>query len=139
ILTKIRLYSRSFLLLLLMSLLHDFYSVVAFTADGPKVSASISLNGSHAVFQGDFPGNPVTPGVCMMQIIKELAERWAASPLMLKTARNVKFMAIINPARTPNIRVELDVEEEDGLLSVKSTTSFEDTTALKFSGVFQKV
>lgn len=76
----------------------------------------------------------------MMQIIKELTERWAASPLMLKTARNVKFMAIINPSLTPNIRVELDVEEEgEGVLSVKSTTSFEDTMALKFSGVFQKV
>lgn len=60
--------------------------------------------------------------------------------MMLKTARNVKFMAIINPSLTPNIRVELDVEEEgEGVLSVKSTTSFEDTMALKFSGVFQKV
>lgn len=122
-----------------MSLLHDFYSLVAFTADGPKVSASIALHRTHAVFGGHFPGNPVTPGVCMMQIIKELAEKWAESPLMLKQARNVKFMAIINPEEHPNILVELDVEEEDGLLSVKSTTSFEDTTALKFSGVFQKV
>src|SRR5690606_6282134 len=120
-----------------MSLLHDFYSLVAFTADGSKVSASIVLNSTHAVFQGHFPGNPVTPGVCMMQIIKELAEKWAASPLMLNKARNVKFMAIINPVQHPNIQVELDVLEEDGLFSVKSTTSFEDTTALKFSGVFQ--
>lgn len=122
-----------------MSLLHDFYSLVTFTADGPKVSASISLNSDHAVFQGHFPNNPVTPGVCMMQIIKELAEKWAAGPLMLKKARNVKFMAIINPFQHPNIHIELDVEEENGLLSIRSTTSFEDTPALKFSGVFQKV
>ncbi|HWK56959.1 MAG TPA: hypothetical protein VNQ80_06470 [Parapedobacter sp.] len=122
-----------------MSLLHDFYSLVAFTVDGPKVSASISLNSAHAVFEGHFPGNPVTPGVCMMQIIKELAEKWATGPLMLKKARNVKFMAIINPYQHPNIQVELDVEEEDGLLSIRSTTSFENTTALKFSGVFQKI
>lgn len=122
-----------------MSLLHDFYSLVTFTADGPKVSASISLNSAHAVFQGHFPNNPVTPGVCMMQIIKELAEKWAAGPLMLKNARNVKFMAIIDPYQHPNIHIELDVEEENGLLSIRSTTSFEDTPALKFSGVFQKV
>ncbi len=122
-----------------MSLLNDFYSLIAFTVDGPKVSASISLNSAHAVFRGHFPGNPVTPGVCMMQIIKELAEKWAASPLIMKKARNVKFMAIINPVQHPNIQVNLDVEEEDGLLSIKSTTSFEDTTALKFSGVFQKL
>lgn len=122
-----------------MSLLHDFYSVDAFTTEGSKVSASVSLNSDHAVFRGHFPGNPVTPGVCMMQIIKELAERWAAKPLMLQKARNIKFMAIINPHQHPNIQVDLDVEENEGLLTVKSTTSFEDTTALKFSGVFQKV
>lgn len=123
-----------------MSLLHDFYSIIAFSSTEGKVSASISLNNAHTVFQGHFPNNPVTPGVCMMQIIKELAEKWAAGPLILKKARNVKFMAIINPFLHPNILVELDVEEEeDGLLSIKSTTSFEDTTALKFNGVFQKV
>lgn len=122
-----------------MSLFHDFYSIAAFTADGPKVLASISINKAHPVFKGHFPNNPVTPGVCMMQIIKELAEKWAECSLVLKKARNVKFMAIINPDNHPNIQVELDVEEEDGLLSVKSTTSFEDTMALKFTGVFQKV
>lgn len=122
-----------------MSLLHDFYSVDTFTSEGSKVSASVSLNSGHAVFQGHFPGNPVTPGVCMMQIIKALAERWAAGPLMLHKARNIKFMAIINPNEHPNIRVDLDVEDNEGLLTVKSTTSFEDTTALKFSGIFQKV
>ncbi|MFC7523834.1 hypothetical protein ACFQRK_07785 [Parapedobacter sp. GCM10030251] len=121
-----------------MSLLHDFYSIESFSAQDQKVSASIVINKEHPVFKGHFPNRPVTPGVCMMQIIKELAEKWSASTLILRKARNVKFMAIINPEEQPNIQVTLDVEEEDGLLSVKSTTSFEDTVALKFSGVFQK-
>src|SRR5690606_24690619 len=121
-----------------MSLLHDFYSIKSFSAEDQKVSASIVINKDHPVFRGQFPNRPVTPGVCMMQIIKELAEKWSASTLVLKKARNVKFMAIINPEEQPNILVTLDVEEEEGMLSVKSTTSFEDTVALKFSGVFQK-
>ncbi len=122
-----------------MSLLQNFYSVDDFTTQDQKVSASISINKAHPIFRGHFPNHPVTPGVCMMQIIKELAEKWTNCKLVLKKARNVKFMAIINPENNPNIQVELDVEEEDGLFSVKSTTSFEDTVALKFSGVFQKI
>ncbi|MFC3198926.1 hypothetical protein ACFOET_14985 [Parapedobacter deserti] len=122
-----------------MSLLQNFYSIASYHANGPKISASISINKAHPVFQGHFPNHPVTPGVCMMQIIKELAEKWAHCTLMLKKAKNVKFMAIINPENHPNIQVELDVEEEAGLLSVRSTTSFDETVALKFSGVFQKV
>src|SRR5690606_31669773 len=97
-----------------MSLLHDFYAIASFSAQDQKVSASIVINKDHPVFRGHFPNRPVTPGVCMMQIIKELAEKWAASTLILKKARNVKFMAIINPTEHPNIQVTLDVEEEDG-------------------------
>ncbi len=122
-----------------MSLLQDFYSITEFTIEEQRVSASIAINKFHPVFKGHFPGQPVTPGVCMMQIIKELTEKWAKSTLLLKKAKNVKFMAIINPEVNPNIQVELDVEEASGMLTVKSTTSFEDTLALKFSGVFQKV
>ena len=121
-----------------MSLLHDFYSITSFSVQDQKVSASIVINKDHAVFEGHFPNRPVTPGVCMMQIIKELTEKWASDTLVLKKARNVKFMAIINPQEHPNIQVTLDVEEADGVFLVKSTTSFEDTVALKFSGVFQK-
>src|SRR5690606_31946217 len=122
-----------------MSLLQDFYSVVDYTVKYRQVSASIVINKAHQVFMCHFPDHPVTPGVCMMQIIKELTERWAQSALLLRKARNVKFMAIINPELQPNIQVDLDVEEEEGFLAVKSTTSFGDTVALKFSGVFQKI
>lgn len=122
-----------------MSLLHDFYTISSFSTENGKVSASIVINSGHPVFQGHFPNRPVTPGVCMMQIIKELVERWCSHPLILRKARNVKFMAIINPEIQPNIQVTLDVEEEGGLISVKSTTSFEDTVALRFNGIFEKV
>lgn len=122
-----------------MSLLKDFYTILSFdTAPSNTVKASLRLNKDHVVFTGHFPGQPVTPGVCMMQIIKELGEKWANAPLQLKTARNVKFMAIINPFETADIDVELVLEEVDGGIAIKSTTSFANTTALKFSGVFQK-
>lgn len=122
-----------------MSLLENFYSVADFNREGQRVSASISINKLHPVFRGHFPNQPVTPGVCMMQIIKELAEKWANCALVLKNAKHVKFMAIINPESHPNIQVDLDVEETDGVLSVRSTTSYDDTIALKFNGIFQRV
>lgn len=122
-----------------MSLLKDFYTVLSFdTEPNNRAKAALRLNKNHPVFAGHFPGQPVTPGVCMMQIIKELGEKWADTPLQLKTARNVKFMAIINPYETADINIELQFEEVADGLAIKSTTSFAETTALKFSGLFQK-
>jgi len=57
-------------------LLHDFYKIISLekTAES-KYLAMILINEEHEVFQGHFPGNPIMPGVCMMQIIKELTEQ----------------------------------------------------------------
>jgi 3-hydroxyacyl-[acyl-carrier-protein] dehydratase len=53
----------------------------------------------------------------MMQIIKELTEQITGCQLVLQTLSNVKFMALINPDVTPELRLELDIiETEDGLV-----------------------
>lgn len=123
-----------------MKLLNDFYTIQEFNKTETGVSAGIKINKEHSIFEGHFPNQPVTPGVCTMQIIKELSEKWSGEKLMLKTARNVKFMAIINPELNEKVQFEIQFEQiEDDELSVKSTVSIDENPALKFSGSFQKI
>lgn len=121
-------------------LLKDFYTIQSFeTADNQKYLAIIMLNKDHEVFKGHFPGNPVTPGVCMMQIIKELTQRALQAPLTMKSASNIKFMALINPEVNPLLRLELDIViTDDTTVKVKNTSYFEDTVALKLSCIYSK-
>jgi len=121
--------------------LKDFYKVLSEenTSDS-KYTITILVNEKHEVFKGHFPGNPIMPGVCMIQIIKELTENITESTLMIQTLSNVKFMALINPEATPELRLELDiVTTEDDLVKVKNTTYFNDTVALKLSNVYKKL
>ena len=105
-----------------------------------KYLAVISINEEHEVFKGHFPGNPIMPGVCMMQIIKELTEQISASSLFMQSLSNVKFMALINPFNTPELRLELDVSMTDtDLVKVKNVTYFNDTVALKLSSIYRKI
>ena len=115
-------------------LLYDFYTVenISDLGDGHFI-AKILLNADHDIFKGHFPGNPVTPGVCMMQIVKNLAEKITSKILFLSSASNVKFMAIINPLINPNLELKLEISEKDGELKVKNTTLFGETIALKMS------
>jgi len=121
-------------------LLKDFYTVQSLEKTaGTKYLASITLNPVHEVFKGHFPDNPVTPGVCMMQIIKELTQEVVNMPLTMKSASNVKFMALINPQLTPQLILELEITEtEDALVKVRNTTRFDDTVALKLSCIYNK-
>lgn len=121
--------------------LKDFYKILSEDkVSETKYNVTILVNEKHDVFKGHFPGNPIMPGVCMIQIIKELTEKFTQSSLLIQTLTNVKFMALINPEATPELRLELDITQtEDNLIKVKNTTFFNSTTALKLSTVYKKI
>lgn len=118
-------------------LIKDLYSIQSFEFEEQTVNATINLNKHHRVFEGHFPGNPVMPGVCMIQMVKELTEKAIRKSLFLAVTSNVKFMAIINPEKNDTIELIIDIKEEDGVVKVKNTTSFEDTLALKLNATFK--
>ena len=121
-------------------LLKDFYSIKKLEKkDEEKYIASIFLNSNHAIFKGHFPGNPVTPGVCMMQIIKELSQEIMKSSLMMTSSSNVKFLALINPEKNPNLELELEISGDLSTeIKVRATTMFDTTVALKLTNVYKK-
>ncbi len=117
-----------------MGVLKDFYSLTKTEQqDNGSYIAYITLNKDHDIFKGHFPGNPVTPGVCMMQIVKDITEEILQKKLFLTSASNVKFVAIINPEETPDLKLNLDISAIDDIVKVKNVTSFDETVALKMS------
>ena len=121
-------------------LLKDFYTIEKLenVAEG-KYNAVIMLNNQHDVFKGHFPGNPVTPGVCMMQIIKELSQEILGSSLFMTNSSNVKFMALINPDKNPKLKLDLEISGDlSSEIKVKNTTSFDETVALKLTNTYKK-
>lgn len=119
-------------------LIEGLYTIKDYQWDDGEVTAVIELNKDHDVFKGHFPGNPVMPGVCMLQIIKELTERAVDTKLFLKVASNIKFMAIINPNKNPILSVQIMITQDEETVKIRNTSSFEDTLALKLSATFNK-
>ncbi|MEC3906108.1 3-hydroxyacyl-ACP dehydratase [Tamlana sp. 2201CG12-4] len=121
-------------------LIKDFYKIQSITPiDTNTIHASIRLNKNHDVFHGHFPGNPVTPGVCMIQTIKEITQTQVNSLLFLQNISNVKFTALINPNINPDLTLELSLNQENNTVKVKNITKFTDgTIALKYNGTFVK-
>ncbi|WP_338732112.1 3-hydroxyacyl-ACP dehydratase [Mangrovimonas cancribranchiae] len=118
-------------------LIKDFYILNHLAVADNVATANITINKDHEVFKGHFPNNPVTPGVCMMQIIKELTQKVVNKTLFMEASSNVKFMAIINPEKTPDLTLTLNITEEDTHIKVKNVTKFNDTVALKLNTTFK--
>ncbi|MBU2651999.1 MAG: 3-hydroxyacyl-ACP dehydratase [Bacteroidetes bacterium] len=107
--------------------------------DQETVQASIRFDANHRIFQGHFPGFPVVPGVCMIQIIKEIIALRYRISLFLTTGDNIKFLRFIDPRQSPDVRVKIRVNELDGIrLKADALIYDEESNFLKFKGVFLK-
>lgn len=111
--------------------LADFYTIRSSQVreDG-KHLIEISIHPEHPIFDGHFPGRPVTPGVCMLQIIKNITEDLLQTKLRMRSAKNIRFYAIIDPFVHPVLTLELAVQETESI-QIKANCSFEETVALK--------
>ena len=116
-------------------LIPHFYSVKEFNFTDNQLKAIIELNPEHDVFKGHFPNNPVTPGVCMLQILKELTEQATNTNLFIKECSNVKFMALINPEVNAVLTITIDINQVEENFKIKASASFDQTVALKVNAL----
>lgn len=120
-------------------LIEGLYTVQNLEQNEQGVNAKVKLHKEHEVFKGHFPDEPLMPGVCMLQMIKELTEKVTGKELFMSVANNVKFMAKINPEENEVINLNLKITEEDDIIKVKNITSYDQTIALKSSTTFKIV
>jgi len=89
------------------------------TAASPA-NARITINKSHKIFEGHFPGIPVVPGVCMMQIVLEMMEVSTGKQVSLVAADTMKFLSVINPEQNKEIDVVVNYTEDGGRMQISA-------------------
>lgn len=87
-----------------MVLKNSLYVIDGQSASEEAVCYDISLQPDHTIYKAHFPGEPITPGVCVIQIAKELLEDHLQRPLAIKAVKNVKFLAVVSPLQHPSVR-----------------------------------
>lgn len=103
-----------------------------------RIHARISINGQHPIYKGHFPGLPITPGVCQVQMIKEILEAESGNTLRLSAAKQIKFTAVHEPGTEPEIDAEISFNQEDGRLLVSAHLHKNEKVFLKFKGEFRE-
>ena len=113
-----------------MILLNDLYSITIQTIREDVIFSEINLNADHQIYEGHFPGSPVTPGVVQLQIVKEILESHLQRKLRMKAMRTCKFLQIINPLETPVIQVSIKFTEAE-FIEVNTSVSYNGESYFK--------
>lgn len=114
----------------------DLYHIKNIRFSEGTLGASVTLRAGHAIFTGHFPGQPVLPGVCQLALVKDLLQIHLGKKLSMTRADQVKFMAMIDPRRTPDLEVSIQVSESEGITTAQAVISCGDTVFLKSKARF---
>lgn len=111
----------------------NFFKITSMEKNVTDIQAVLEINEHHAIFEGHFPGQPVVPGVCMMQIIKELLETATLKKFNILQANEMKFLAIINPIQNNIVQAQVKYTILDsGKMMVNASLFSPELTYFKF-------
>ena len=116
-----------------MILRNELYSIQDTKCGDAEFCYSLVLNVESVIYKAHFPGNPITPGACMMQMLQEITEDALGRKLVLQKLSNVKFLMPLSPLEASNVDVRCKYADTDGLLKVQATFASGDVVYAKMS------
>lgn len=97
-----------------MILKDQLYSINGKQASDGGTVFSISLNPECFIYKAHFPGNPITPGVCIVQTACELLGELAGRKLEIAEAKDIRFLNILSPVNNKDVDFCFSAVVQDG-------------------------
>lgn len=119
-----------------MKFLNNLYHIVSKDVVDASICYNIHLDASHFIYQAHFPDEPITPGVCIIQIARELLEEHLGIGLEIQKVKNVKFLNVISPLATPNVTYVFEKimpDDSEKTYKVMAQVSSGETSLAKLS------
>ncbi|MBS1947665.1 MAG: hypothetical protein JST47_07835 [Bacteroidetes bacterium] len=116
----------------------NFFFIIDIHRKDNTVNAVLGLDPGHRIFEGHFPQSPVVPGVCMVQMIKEVLENEIGHGTRIVSAAHIKFLTVINPRETRQIQLDLKFsQDESKQVEVSASLFNEGAVYFKFKGLMK--
>lgn len=109
-----------------MKLLDDMFQVVSVTRAEEELSFRLRTLPECPIYQAHFPAYPITPGVCLVQVVGELLSMELHQQLALSVVKNVKFLSVLVPGATTEVVYHIHYDAA----SMKASVTIQDDTTL---------
>jgi len=120
-------------------LLNNIYSIKKCELDENNIIlAEIAFNSNSSIYEGHFPFNPITPGVCLINCITDVLSAYTKEAYYLKHADYIKFINLVKPIEFPEVSVSVRIIStiESSILA-EGTIFHENHIFLKLKGLFE--
>ncbi|MFD2146717.1 hypothetical protein [Mucilaginibacter antarcticus] len=103
-----------------------------------SIDAGLEIDQLNEIFDGHFPDQPVVPGACMLQIIKDVLANTLKVTLRLAKADNIKFLSLVTPS-AKRLQLQINYQSAESGIKVNASISFGDLVCMKLQATFAEV
>lgn len=114
-----------------MRLINNFFHIDSMETTGDTFRCKVHMNEDHNIYKVHFPGNPITPGVCLIQMGTEILGQILHKNLQLKIAKEIKFKKALEPTDKPTFVFTKMAQEDGGFM--RANISIEDDCGNQFA------
>lgn len=122
-----------------MLLENKFYKVLSEErGEGLSAKYHVAILPECNVYDGHFPGDPVCPGVCNIETIKECAILLCGEQLRYSTIKQCRLTALATPTVCPEVDVQVTLTPAGDSYSVQATIADAKQTYMILKGQLDK-
>lgn len=124
-----------------MFLNNTYYHIQSQNLQGGKGLFSITIDPTCDIFLGHFPGNPICPGVCGIEIIRECATLLVGKPLRIASVKSCRFTEVLYPQEERTLTLELSIEpigSDSSRVKVNAGIAEQDKVCITFRGEMEQ-
>ena len=98
-----------------MILVDHLYTIVSSSEESQTAAQfHVRLIPESVIFQAHFPGEPIMPGACIVQMVQELFISWSHQDVEIAKIVNLKFLSVIKPDEVFDLDVSLKIKKQEG-------------------------
>ena len=122
-----------------MKLQDNLFTVLSQQEEEGHLAFQLRIHPEWPIYKAHFPGHPITPGVCIVQMVQELLQECLHRNLILRKAKHIKYVSIISPEEVTDLTVTFSKIETqpDGSLKVQAQIANNETLYTKLSATFK--
>lgn len=99
------------------------YKILSTNKINNGISYQISLLRDCPIYTAHFPGKPITPGVCILQMVEELLADYTLRNLRIAIVKNAKFLNVLTPTEEVIQFNLFSIIQEEEKIKVQSTVT----------------
>lgn len=121
-----------------MKLLNELYDIIGKNSGDGVLTYQVKFNPDCLIYQSHFPGNPITPGVCLIQMASEILELEYHHTYDLSLLKSIKFKKTVRPGEVMSF-IFTDMAQDDDLFKVNVSVENEEAQYAKMALSFREV